>query len=195
MCARFHACHAKVYARRAIRRHPPVRQLILKGRRSWPNFFHFSPVAKLGGAQFGIKNRHSGFLGSRSSNDPLCFCASSWLENFVARAHKDLDTRNKKEDSSAHLKQQTAQSDLNPLTSKGGRVMRILLKSVFYALTLSILSYGAVAADAQDLVSGEVGTRTCCQYQVDCADNQTCEFIFPYCSADKQYICKAAAAQ
>jgi len=72
--------------------------------------------------------------------------------------------------------------------------MRILLKSSFFVLTLSILSYTAVLADAKDLIS-EPATRTCCEYQVDCGENQTCEFIFPYCSADKHYICKAAAAE
>jgi len=70
--------------------------------------------------------------------------------------------------------------------------MRVLLKSLFFVLTLSILSYTAVIADAQNLVAEPVA-RTCCEYQVDCAENQTCEFIFPYCSADKHYICKAAA--
>lgn len=72
--------------------------------------------------------------------------------------------------------------------------MRVLLKSLFFVLTLSILSYTAVVADAQDLLA-EPAARTCCEYQVDCAENQTCEFIFPYCSADKHYICKAAAAE
>ena len=71
--------------------------------------------------------------------------------------------------------------------------MKVLLKSLFFVLTLSILSYTAVVADAQGLVAVDPATRTCCEYQVDCAENQTCEFIFPYCSADKHYICKAAA--
>ena len=72
--------------------------------------------------------------------------------------------------------------------------MRVLLKSLFLALTLSILSYAAFAADAQSALTAEpIAARTCCEFQVDCAENQTCEFIFPYCSADKHYICKAAA--
>jgi len=72
--------------------------------------------------------------------------------------------------------------------------MRVLLKSFFFALTLSILSYSAVAADVE-LVSTELEGRTCCQYQVDCPEDQTCEWIHPYCSADKNYICKKAAVE
>lgn len=70
-----------------------------------------------------------------------------------------------------------------------------VLKSFFLILALSILSYSAVQAGVSDEIGeGEAG-RTCCQYQVDCAENETCEFIFPYCSADKSYICKAAKVE
>ena len=73
--------------------------------------------------------------------------------------------------------------------------MKVLLKSLFFVLTLIILSYSAAIAGATDVVIAEPADRTCCQYQVDCPEDQECKFIFPYCSADKQYICKKAAAE
>lgn len=68
--------------------------------------------------------------------------------------------------------------------------MRVLLRTVFLALTLSILSYSAVVTDAQDDIIVDGGGRTCCTYQVDCAENKRCNYIFPYCSQDKNYICE-----
>lgn len=70
------------------------------------------------------------------------------------------------------------------------------VKSLFLILALSILGYSAVQAGVNDemLADGDAG-RTCCQYQVDCPENQTCEFIFPYCSESKSYICKGAAVE
>lgn len=73
--------------------------------------------------------------------------------------------------------------------------MKVLLKSFFFALTLSILGYSAVIADARIEISPEPGGRTCCQYQVDCPETETCEWIHPYCSADKNYICKKASVE
>lgn len=70
------------------------------------------------------------------------------------------------------------------------------VKSFFLVLALSILSYSAVQAGVSDemIGEGEAG-RTCCQYQVDCPEDQTCEFIFPYCSESKNYICKGAKVE
>lgn len=70
--------------------------------------------------------------------------------------------------------------------------MKVLLKSLFIVLTLTILSYSAVQAGAQDLFVAVPAERVCCNYQVDCAEDQECKFIFPYCSEDKKYICKKA---
>jgi hypothetical protein len=65
------------------------------------------------------------------------------------------------------------------------------VKSLFLILALSILGYSAAQAGINDEIGGGEEGRTCCQYQVDCPESQTCEFIFPYCSADKSYICKS----
>jgi hypothetical protein len=72
--------------------------------------------------------------------------------------------------------------------------MKVLLKSLFFALTLTILSYSAVQAGARDLLVAEPAERKCCTYQVDCPEDQECKYIFPYCSEANKYICKAAAA-
>ncbi|HEX5876588.1 MAG TPA: hypothetical protein VFY60_18220 [Pyrinomonadaceae bacterium] len=70
------------------------------------------------------------------------------------------------------------------------------VKSFFLILALSILSYSAVQAGVSDEIIGDGDAgRTCCQYQVDCPESQTCEYIFPYCSADKNYICKGAKVE
>ena len=68
------------------------------------------------------------------------------------------------------------------------------VKSFFLILALSILSYSAVQAGVNDeiIVDGDAG-RTCCQYQVDCPEKQTCKYIFPYCSEGKNYICEGGA--
>ena len=74
--------------------------------------------------------------------------------------------------------------------------MKVVLKSLFLALTLAILSYSAVAAGADSLIAiGDAAARQCCTYQVDCPEDQECKFIFPDCSADKPYICKKAAVE
>ena len=65
------------------------------------------------------------------------------------------------------------------------------VKSFFLIAALSILSYSAVQAGVSDELPGDGDEgRQCCQYQVDCPESQTCEFIFPYCSENKNYICK-----
>lgn len=73
--------------------------------------------------------------------------------------------------------------------------MKVLLKSLFVALTVTILSYTAVQAGARDALVAVPIARQCCQYQVDCPEDQECKFIFPSCSADKEYICKKVAIQ
>jgi len=74
--------------------------------------------------------------------------------------------------------------------------MKVVLKSLFLALTLAILSYSAVAAGADSLIAiGDTAARQCCTYQVDCPEDQECKLITPDCSADKPHICKKAAAE
>jgi hypothetical protein len=73
--------------------------------------------------------------------------------------------------------------------------MKVLLKTLFFALTLTILSYSAVQAGARDVLTAEPIERKCCQYQVDCPEDQECKFIFPSCSATQEYICKKAATE
>jgi hypothetical protein len=70
--------------------------------------------------------------------------------------------------------------------------MKVLLKSLFLALTLSIIAFSALAAGATDLIADETValTRRCCTFQTDCLDNQTCVTISPACSADKANICQ-----
>ena len=71
--------------------------------------------------------------------------------------------------------------------------MKVLLKSLFLALTLSIISFAAIAADATDVVVDDdtiALARRCCTFQVDCLDNQECVTISPACSADKANICQ-----
>lgn len=68
--------------------------------------------------------------------------------------------------------------------------MKVLLKSLFLVMTLSIISYSAVAAGFADTADTElVLARRCCTFQNDCLDNQTCKTIDPACSADKKNIC------
>ena len=71
--------------------------------------------------------------------------------------------------------------------------MKVLLKSLFFVLTLSILSYSAIAAGARQMLSVDAEARQCCQYQVDCPEDQTCENIYPDCSKELEHICKKAA--
>jgi hypothetical protein len=68
--------------------------------------------------------------------------------------------------------------------------MKVLLKCLFLLTTLSILSYSAIASGATDLVAGDAEARQCCQYQVDCPEDQTCENIYPDCSKELEHICK-----
>ena len=73
--------------------------------------------------------------------------------------------------------------------------MKVVLKSLFLVLTLAILSYSAAAAGAADLIAvGEEG-RQCCEYQVDCPEDQECKLITPDCSKDLPHICKKAAVE
>lgn len=65
--------------------------------------------------------------------------------------------------------------------------MKVLLKTLFLALTLTILGYSAVEAGAPWMLTAQA--RTCCTYQVDCAESATCKTIFPNCSESKPHIC------
>ena len=72
--------------------------------------------------------------------------------------------------------------------------MKVLLKSLFLVITLSIISYSAVAAGFTEVAgTGLVAARRCCTYQVDCLDSQTCKPIDPACSADKKNQCEKTA--
>ena len=73
--------------------------------------------------------------------------------------------------------------------------MKVLLKSIFLLTTLTILSYSAVAAGADELISGDSDSRQCCKYQVDCPEDQRCNTIYPECSADLPHICGKASAE
>jgi len=65
-----------------------------------------------------------------------------------------------------------------------------VMKSLFLALALSIISYSAIAAGAQDLIVAEPAPRRiCCTFQVDCPATHTCTPIEPKCSATKPHIC------
>lgn len=73
--------------------------------------------------------------------------------------------------------------------------MKILLKSLFFGLTLAILSYSTIAAGAGDLFATELEGRTCCTYQVNCPEDQECKTIYPECSQENPHICKKAATE
>ena len=68
--------------------------------------------------------------------------------------------------------------------------MKVLLKSLFLVITLSIISYSAVAAGFTDTTVTEIAVRRCCTYQSDCLDNQTCKTIDPACSALRKNQCE-----
>ena len=65
--------------------------------------------------------------------------------------------------------------------------MKVLFKTLFFALALTILGYSAIEAGAPWMFSAQA--RTCCTYQTDCATTQTCKTIYPKCSAEKEHIC------
>lgn len=65
--------------------------------------------------------------------------------------------------------------------------MKVLVKSFFLVLALTILGYSAMEAGAPLMFTAQA--RTCCSFQVDCTDAQTCKTIFPYCSEQKNHIC------
>lgn len=69
--------------------------------------------------------------------------------------------------------------------------MKVLFKTLFLALALTILGYSAMEAGAPWMFSAHA--RTCCTYQVDCAESETCKSIYPECSATNPHICKADA--
>lgn len=74
--------------------------------------------------------------------------------------------------------------------------MKVLLKSLFLALALSIISLSAIASDAVDVEINDdtvAIARRCCTFQVDCLSSQECVTISPACSADKANICKKPA--
>lgn len=71
--------------------------------------------------------------------------------------------------------------------------MKIVLKSLFFGLTLAILSYSVVASDLIPVELEDAAARKCCKYQVDCPEDQECKIIVPDCSADLPNICKKKA--
>jgi hypothetical protein len=73
--------------------------------------------------------------------------------------------------------------------------MKILVKSLFLGLTLSILSYSAIAAGPGALFASEAEGRTCCTYQVNCPEDQECKTIYPECSQENPHICKKASSE
>lgn len=69
--------------------------------------------------------------------------------------------------------------------------MKVLLKSLFLAITLSIIAFSALASDGVSIEDDTVAlARRCCTFQVDCLSTQTCVTISPACSADKANICQ-----
>jgi hypothetical protein len=65
---------------------------------------------------------------------------------------------------------------------------------LFYAMTLTVLSYSAwelgltkVSADA---AAAAAVPRRCCTYQSHCLSTQTCVTIYPTCSANRPHICQ-----
>jgi hypothetical protein len=68
--------------------------------------------------------------------------------------------------------------------------MKNVLSSLFFVLALAILVYSAMEAGAPRMFTSLAEGRTCCSYQVDCAETQTCVTISPACSKDQAYICK-----
>jgi hypothetical protein len=65
--------------------------------------------------------------------------------------------------------------------------MKVLLKSFFLVLALTILGYSAIEAGAPWMFTAQA--RTCCKYQVDCAESATCKTIYSECSEQKPHIC------
>lgn len=68
--------------------------------------------------------------------------------------------------------------------------MKTLLSSFFFVLALAILAYSAVEAGAPMMFTSRADGRTCCKYQVDCAETQTCTTVYPECAEAKPHICK-----
>lgn len=66
--------------------------------------------------------------------------------------------------------------------------MKVLFKTLFLALALTILGYSAMEAGAPWMFTAQA--RTCCTYQVDCAESATCKTIYPTCSESKPHICE-----
>lgn len=66
--------------------------------------------------------------------------------------------------------------------------MKVLFKSIFLALAVTIISYSAIEAGAPWMFSAHA--RTCCTYQIDCAESETCKEIEPDCSETNPHICK-----
>jgi hypothetical protein len=71
------------------------------------------------------------------------------------------------------------------------------VKSIlFYTMAMAILCYSAWELGLVKVsASTATAARTCCTYQVDCAEDQTCTWIHPYCSEANHYICKANKAE
>ena len=66
--------------------------------------------------------------------------------------------------------------------------MKSLLKTLFLAVALTILGYSAMEAGAPWMFTAQA--RTCCTYQVDCANSLTCTEMNPACSANLPHECK-----
>ena len=69
--------------------------------------------------------------------------------------------------------------------------MKVLFKTLSLALALTILGYSAMEAGAPWMFTAYA--RTCCTYQVDCAETETCKTIYPECSSQNPHICKKDA--
>jgi hypothetical protein len=68
--------------------------------------------------------------------------------------------------------------------------MRNLLNRLLFVLALTIIAYSALETGIPNMFSSQA--RTCCTYQEDCPDNQTCKTIFPECSHQNKHICQAS---
>jgi len=69
--------------------------------------------------------------------------------------------------------------------------MKVLFNTLFLVLALTILGYSAMEAGAPWMFTAQA--RTCCTYQVDCSETETCKTIFPNCSAQNPHICQGNA--
>jgi len=67
--------------------------------------------------------------------------------------------------------------------------MKILLKSLFFVLAVSILSYSAVEAGAPWIFTATAEGRVCCTYQMDCPEAKVCKDISIDCSEQQPHIC------